>query len=104
MCRWLVGEAGLPVDARTKDGSSALHLAAWQGHLDVCQWLVAEAGADAHARNNYGCNAVIWAAQGGKLAVWEWLRTLVCRVHSLVCWYARAHIDASAAQPVREWG
>ena len=35
--------------ACNKDGPSVLHLAAYQGHLEVCKYLVEDLGGDANA-------------------------------------------------------
>jgi hypothetical protein len=58
----------------TKDGTSALHWAVWQGHIGLAQWLVESAGADLHARNSYGCNAIQWAAQTNNVPMCRWLQ------------------------------
>ena len=61
------------VNVPTKDGTSALHWAVWQGHMQLAQWLVEVAGADLHARNSYGCNAIQWAAQTNNVPMCRWL-------------------------------
>eukprot|EP00930_Biecheleria_cincta_P020862 TRINITY_DN1559_c0_g1_i1.p1 TRINITY_DN1559_c0_g1~~TRINITY_DN1559_c0_g1_i1.p1 ORF type:complete len:538 (-),score=93.45 TRINITY_DN1559_c0_g1_i1:148-1761(-) len=76
--QWLVNSAHVYLDAGTKDGTVAFHLAAWQGHLS-CVGILHGSGCNVHAVNDYGCNAALWASQGkGGLQVLANLHTLGC--------------------------
>ncbi|KAJ1479936.1 ankyrin repeat-containing domain protein [Baffinella frigidus] len=69
-------KAGSAVDAQAKDGWTALHRAATQGHhphIVVVRTLLA-AGAAIHAREKFGCTALHLAAINGRDAV---VRTLL---------------------------
>ncbi len=58
------------VDARDRNGRSALHEAAHAGHPEIVAVLLA-AGADAQARDALGRTPVLEAARGGSLAAFE---------------------------------
>jgi hypothetical protein len=58
------------VDARDAHGRSALHEAAYAGHIDIVEALLG-AGADAAAVDRLARTPVIEAARGGRLAVLE---------------------------------
>ena len=62
------------VDARDVHGRSALHEAAYAGHLDVIEALL-HAGADPAAADRLARTPVLEAARGGRLAVLERLLT-----------------------------
>jgi Ankyrin repeats (many copies) len=74
--RWLVHECGVHPDVATGDGTTPLHYAVWQGHLDLCKWFVYAAGADFASVNEFGCNAMQWAGQTDHLAMCRWLAAL----------------------------
>ncbi len=52
---------GADVDAKDKDGETALHWAACSGKVDIATFLI-EKGADVDAKSNYGKTALHWAA------------------------------------------
>ncbi len=56
------------VDARDRDGRSALHVASALGHGEIATTLLA-AGADVHARDAQGMVPLLDAARGGSVAV-----------------------------------
>jgi ankyrin repeat protein len=58
------------VNARGREGRSALHQAAYAGHADIAQALI-DAGADVHARDALERTALLEAARGGRLATFE---------------------------------
>jgi len=58
------------VDARDSGGRSALHEAAFAGHVDIVETLL-EAGADPAAVDQRGRTPLLEAARGGRLAVLE---------------------------------
>ena len=58
------------VDARDRDGRSALHVAARQGHAGIVAALL-DAGADVHARDAHASTPLLEAARGGHLATLE---------------------------------
>lgn len=63
------------LDARDKDGSTALHCATWKGHLTIVRYLV-EAGADVHAHNqndHWGTTPLHAAAHANQAVIVELL-------------------------------
>jgi ankyrin repeat protein len=50
-------DAGLPINARNEDGSTALYGAAVQGQMPVIRYLV-EHGAEPNIKNNFGRTAL----------------------------------------------
>ena len=73
VCRWLVVTKGVPVDTVTSDGTTALHLAASQGHVHACSFLN-DHGASVDVLNDHGCSGIHWAASNGDLVMCRWLR------------------------------
>jgi hypothetical protein len=71
----LVG-AGVDVNAKSEYGSTALHLAAYEGHAGVCEVLVG-LGADVGVVDEYGDTAADEAMRGGHAALSERLGTMV---------------------------
>lgn len=71
----LLAQNATLLDARDADESTALHFAAWKGHVEVAQVLL-DAGADVNARNNnrhYGNTPLHAAAHANNRAVAELL-------------------------------
>jgi ankyrin repeat protein len=64
---------GLDVNARTRNGSTALHAAALAGQLLLVEFLVA-GGADINAINRYGDSPLADAEASGQKAVGDFLR------------------------------
>ncbi len=62
---------------RTGDGSTALHRAAWQDHVDCVQVLL-DAGADTDLQDNQGRTPFLLAAQGDRIEVMELLLKTGC--------------------------
>ncbi len=63
------------ISARDSDGSTALHCAAWKGHLSVVEALLA-AGSDVHAHNendHWGTTPLHAAAHANQAAICELL-------------------------------
>ena len=58
------------VDARDRDGRSALHAAAFQGHADILATLL-DAGADVQARDVREATPLLEAARGGRAATFD---------------------------------
>ena len=58
------------VDARDRDGRSALHVAAFQGHAAIVAALL-DAGADPQARDAHEATALLEAARGASLGTFE---------------------------------
>ena len=51
-------EKGSEIDSKTKDHSSCLHIAAWNGSFNICKVLLEEYSFDIHERNEKGFNAI----------------------------------------------
>ena len=59
---------------RDRHGSSALHWAVGEGHVEVCEWLRAEHGLCPHeARGRFKRTPLHWAARNGRLGACAWL-------------------------------
>ncbi|XP_059472370.1 uncharacterized protein LOC132194836 [Neocloeon triangulifer] len=74
MIEYLYGRDGDLIKQITKEGETALHLAAKEGYLDECVWLV-ENGVDLDAEDDKGWNAVHcaaknWIGKGGKILMY----------------------------------
>ena len=65
MCKWLVADIGVDVNAGTDNGTVPLHFAIWMGHVELVKWLVEFAQCDVNQRNIHGCNAAHWCAFNG---------------------------------------
>ncbi len=63
---------GVDVNARDRDGNTALHLAAKYGHAAIVEFLVSQ-GADVNAANKYDETPLHWAARNGHAAIVEYL-------------------------------
>jgi ankyrin repeat protein len=85
--------AGAAVDAPAKDGSTALHKAAFKGHTAVVQLLL-NAGASVHAVCHPDWTALQWTAQEGHTKVVQLLLN------------AGADINSAAPEPAwrMAWG
>jgi ankyrin repeat protein len=59
--RYLVEQRGDPIDARSGDGTTPLHMACFGASPAVVQYLVKH-GADLHAVNEWSCSAAHWVA------------------------------------------
>ncbi|WP_202839741.1 ankyrin repeat domain-containing protein [Luteimonas saliphila] len=70
------------VDARDREGRTALHVAAFQGHAEVVAALL-DAGADVHARDARESTALLEAARGAGAAVLEALLAAKADPHAL---------------------
>jgi ankyrin repeat protein len=68
----LFAKAGMNINAKDKDGSTALMIAAEKGDLPIAQLLI-EHGADVNANNADGYTALMYVAYKGNLAVAELL-------------------------------
>jgi ankyrin repeat protein len=55
---------GATIEAKDKDGWTALMLAAVNGHTDTCTMLIKN-GADVNAKSNYGTTALMYAVANG---------------------------------------
>lgn len=72
------------LQARDTDGSTALHCAAWKGHLQVVQFLL-QAGADVNAQNNndhWGTTPLHAAAHANQTAIAQLLLDVGADVHA----------------------
>ena len=59
---------------RDRHGSSALHWAAGEGHVEVCEWLRTEQGlCPDEARGRFKRTPLHWAARNGRLGACAWL-------------------------------
>jgi ankyrin repeat protein len=65
-------DQGADVNAKNKEGETALMVASLEGRLDVAKLLV-EKGADVNAKDSVGANALHYAAMGGSLDVIKYL-------------------------------
>lgn len=66
---------GVPLDVKTKDGTTPLMLACYGGQLDTVKKLV-DLGANLVLKNNYGCDVSHWVAMGGSVPVAKYLLDL----------------------------
>lgn len=74
MAKWLVQEAGAPVDQRNSMGCTTLHVACGNGHLPLVKWLVQHGGAQVDARENtLGGTPLISASSAGHGEIVQWL-------------------------------
>lgn len=62
----LLSQPGIDVQAKDKDGFTALHWAAWSG-MPYCSLLLVEAGLDVNARENNGFTPLMLAAGRGNV-------------------------------------
>ena len=67
VCRYLVQDLGLPVDARSSSGDTPLVLAATDGHTATAAYLL-ERGTDPRAPDSDGDTPLHWAAYHGTWA------------------------------------
>jgi ankyrin repeat protein len=65
-------KAGMDINSRDKDGSSALMIAAENGDLEMAQLLI-KSGADVNSHNIDGYTALIYAAYKGNVQIAELL-------------------------------
>ncbi|TYT26079.1 hypothetical protein FZO89_07305 [Luteimonas viscosa] len=70
------------VDARDRDGRTALHVAALQGHAEITAALL-DAGADVHARDARESTPLLEAARGAGAATFEALLAAKADPHAL---------------------
>ncbi|HYW69828.1 MAG TPA: ankyrin repeat domain-containing protein [Pyrinomonadaceae bacterium] len=73
--RELLAEDASLIDARDKDGSTALHCAVWKGHEDVVSFLL-QAGAEVNAHNendHWGTTPLHAAAHANQSAIAQML-------------------------------
>ena len=63
-------ESNVDVDSAETDGTTALHWAAYKGHVETARLLLG-AGADVHAANRYGVTPLALAAGRGSTAIVE---------------------------------
>jgi len=61
-------EAGIDVDAQTKDGATALMLASRTGHSEITRMLM-EAGAEVNTQDHNGFTALMIASAQGHIVV-----------------------------------
>ena len=61
------------MNVKDNSGSTALHLAAWNGKLEVVQYLLEKGGAEVNVKNNSGSTALHWAADKGHLEMVKYL-------------------------------
>jgi len=71
----LLSQPGIDVQAKDKDGFTAMHWAAWSG-MPYCTLLLAEAGLDINAQENNGFTPLMLAAMRGNDEVVKMLLTL----------------------------
>lgn len=74
----LLSQPGIDVQAKDKDGFTAMHWAAWSG-MPYCTLLLAEAGLDINAQENNGFTPLMLAAMRGNNDVVKMLLTLGAR-------------------------
>ena len=74
-CRYLVETLGMdPAAAQPRDGRTAMHWAARNGHVVICEWLYVEHGVSADdPTTRDGTRAFHWAVWTGRLDVCRWL-------------------------------
>jgi uncharacterized protein len=76
-------KAGIDVEARNHDGSTALHIAASAGRLEMVSWLISTGKASVEARDGRGRTALILAVEAGWPDVAERLiKRHACRVNA----------------------
>ena len=62
----MFGTHGAQVDTKSREGNTALHLAAGAGHAHVVTWLLYH-DADVNAENEQRTTPLLLAAQGGNV-------------------------------------
>ena len=65
--------SGSDIFSKTKDGKSALHLAANNGHLKICVALLQSYNFDIHPKDDDGWNVLHCAARSGNLELFKYL-------------------------------
>ena len=84
-----------------QDGSSAIHLASYVGHVEIVKFLIPKCGDGRFDLDNAGNTCLHWAAQEGHLAVVKYLveecgfnpnleNQVGCCVYACVCWHYSA--------------
>ena len=71
VCGWLLDQ-GVPADEQMHDGTTALHLACWRGHVSTCRQLL-DKGAQLLLVNKHGCHCMHWVAAGGAVDAAQFL-------------------------------
>ena len=74
--------SGSDIFSKTKDGKSALHLAANNGHLKICVALLQSYDFDIHPKDDDGWNVLHCAARSGNLELFKYLITKGSEVDS----------------------
>ena len=65
-------EKGSKLHSETKDHTNCLHIAAWNGHLNLCRALLHNYSFDIHSKNDKGYNALLCAAEIGDLELFQY--------------------------------
>ena len=90
-------QSGASVDGQDKQGNSALHVAAFHGHVEVMRELIAHGAAIGSPRKLDGCTPLLLSCHRGHLPAVELLLDHQVDVHFVDCMDSNAlHLAAGA--------
>lgn len=73
IAKWLIINAGVPVDVRNNIGDTPLHFAVRSGHETFVRWLVDKMDANIYSENNFGETAFQAAAKTQNHTICEFM-------------------------------
>ena len=69
------------IHMKTKSGVNCLHIAAFNGHLDLCKTLINKHNFDVHMTENEGFSVLHFSAQHGKYELVKFFADKVADIH-----------------------